>query len=228
MGERSERAPRAGRSRRTAGRRNARLSPSSSRIGARSASSRCWTMCIVNRRSSPSRSIGETSAISTTAQAARERERAQRVAGGRVAAARRRRAAQVAQPPRVRAARERRPRRAPGAFSDHVYSTARGSSGTSHASGIVPAVVSPFAPCTGSCARWQLAHGPARVAGGPAAVRRVPRAGARAAVRCARDCCRRRSCRSRPGQAAHRSPALDARVGAVRLRGRRPARGDGV
>ena len=219
-----------GRRRRTAGRRKARLRPTSSRIGARSASSRCWTMCAreqallaeaVDRRDEREQDHD---------QAGRERERAQRVVRGRVAAARRR----VRGAGRAAATRRRRPRasprRAPGRLSDHVYSTATGSSGTvmrrdcpSRACEPVRAVhgIVCAMPRRSSDRLVSLVVPPLCVAC------REPELGGGCAVRA--TCADALRAAARPGQCrAPRRPALDARMGAVLLRGRRAARRDGA
>ena len=62
--------------RRVTGRRMTLVSPTMSRIELRSSRSRCWTMCMTNS-CSPRRSIGDTSAASTSARPPRKQARRQ-------------------------------------------------------------------------------------------------------------------------------------------------------
>ena len=145
-------------------------------------------MCAVNRRSSPSRSIGETSAIRRPSRA-RRRTRARAACR---AWACRRCAARACGAGRAAATRRRRPR-APrassaGTFSDHEYSTARGSSGTVMRRDCPSRVLSRLDIAAGSCRSMpSRAPRPARVACRAAAVRRLPRARAGRRLRLCSD-----------------------------------------
>ena len=155
------------------------------------------------------------------------RARAARRARARVAAARRGRAAQVAQPPRVGTARERH-RDQRGDVQRPRRSRRRGAVPARSCDGIVPAVVLSRLAVHGIVSRDGIsAPRPARCRWSCHRCASPVASPSWAVAPCAATA-PTRSCRSAPGQAVHRSPALDARVGAVLLRGRRATGGDGI